>query len=123
MKRQVTVDDILFDSKLESQHYLFFKNHPDITILKLQPSFELFEAFTYDSFQTKKKAKFRNISYTGDFLIKWKDIEKPIVIEVKGWGRPDYKLRYKLFLYKYNKEYNFFESNKLKDVEDYFNEK
>ena len=58
--------------------------------------------------------------YTGDFLLEVPGLDKLLVLEVKGFQRSDYMLRKKLFIMKYHNEYNFLQSNSLKDCKKFF---
>jgi len=94
--KKTIVDGITFDSKKESERYLVLKDmlkNKEITELQLQPKFLL-----QDSFKYKNKIE-RNIYYIADFSYK-KD-GKLIVEDVKGKKTDVYKLKRKLFLYKY----------------------
>lgn len=83
--KKVIVDEIKFDSKLESEWYLDNKHLNPI----LQPSFELQEAF-------RKNGKLhRAITYKADFQLNNE------VIDVKGIETTDFKIKKKLFKYKY----------------------
>lgn len=84
------------DGKKESERYLVLKDmlrKKEITELQLQPKFLL-----QDSFKYKDKVE-RKIYYIADFSYK-KD-GKLIVEDVKGKKTDVYKLKRKLFLYKY----------------------
>ena len=119
-KRQVTLDDIIFDSGLELNHYTFFKEDPDITIIDIHKTFELFEGFEYYNICKNKKAKYRNMVYTPDFIISIAGRDKLIAVESKGYPRPDYMIRKKLFIMLYQDKYDFIQLNNLKDCENIF---
>ena len=59
-KKKVKVDNIIFDSKLESEHYKLFKSDVDVEIIELQKTFMLFDTYEYfdikDNFPNKKCA-------------------------------------------------------------------
>lgn len=110
------IDWIIFDSSLECDIYKEFKNNnihllPWLEDLKwfkiIKPRADEYEIFP--AFKCWDKS-FRALKYTPDFIIqKWKEV---IVIEVKSkWTaiKPDYRLRIKMFLYKYSKEIKFAE--------------
>jgi hypothetical protein len=101
--KKTKINGIMFDSELEASHYVYFMAHPNIKVIELQPSYELQEKFKYeDPFTCKSGTRsFSNMIYTGDFLIEVEGIDYPIVIESKGFKRPDYMLRRKLFIYQY----------------------
>lgn len=108
--KKTKVNGITFDSQLEASHYIYFLNHPKIKILKLQPSYDLQEAFIYDdplTLDNKSGNTTRSMSkmiYTADFLLEIEGLDFPVVIETKGFKRSDYMIRRKLFLYKYVKD-------------------
>lgn len=97
--KKTIVDGITFDSKKESERYLVLKDmlkNKEITELQLQPKFLLQYSFKY-----KNKIE-RKIYYIADFSYK-KD-GKLIVEDVKSFATKRdkvYKLKRKLFLYKY----------------------
>jgi len=109
-------DGITFDSKLEIKHYKLFNSDPDITIVELQKEFELFPPFEYIGLPLFNKRKYRKMVYTPDFIIKFKNLNKPIAVESKGYPRKDYFIRKKLFMMKYSDDYYFLESNSEKDM-------
>ena len=90
------IDGIKFDSKKEAYHYMELKllqSAGIISNLELQPKFILQESF-------KKNGKtYREISYKADF----KYIEKGQVIveDVKGKETEVFKIKHKLFEYRY----------------------
>lgn len=90
------VDGIKFDSKKEAQHYMELKLLQSAGIirdLELQPKFILQESF-------KKNGKtYREISYIADF--KYIEREQVIVEDVKGKETEVFKIKHKLFEYKY----------------------
>jgi len=87
------VDNIQFDSKMESQYYQHLKLMERaglITELSLHPKFILLEPF-------KKFGKRRTgIKYTADFMYK-DEHGKSIVVDVKGAIARDFSLRRALF--------------------------
>ena len=90
------VDGIKFDSRKEAQHYLELKllqSAKVISNLELQPKFILQESF-------KKKGKtYREISYIADF--KYTENGQVIVEDVKGKETEVFKIKHKLFEYRY----------------------
>ena len=114
------INGIRFDSKLEAEHYQYLKDIPNIKILKLQPEFVLFEPFEYFNIQTNKKSKFSKMIYTGDFLLEVPGLDKPLVLESKGFQRSDYMLRKKLFIMLYKADYYFLQSNSMKECRKFF---
>ena len=94
--KKTKIDGITFDSIKESERYLVLKDmlkNKEIEDLQLQPKFLLQDSFKYDE-KTEKK-----IYYIADFSYK-KD-GKLIVEDVKGKKTDVYKIKRKLFLYKY----------------------
>lgn len=100
------VDNIDFDSTKEAKRYNDLKLLEkvwEISHLKLQPKFLLQESFKYD-WKTEKR-----ISYIADFS--YCDIHWNVIIEdVKGFKTDIYKIKRKLFLFKYWNIYKFIET-------------
>lgn len=95
---KTTIDGITFDSKAEAERYAELKlleRGKVITDLTLQPEFELIPAFR------KNGKSYRKTTYRADFA--YFDLEKGkyIIEDVKGVLTPVYKLKKKLFEYKY----------------------
>lgn len=102
--KKTVVDGITFDSIKESERYFFLKHDKNIRNLKLQPKFELHEAFEVDTLQsdgTIKKTRERAICYVADF--EYDEGDWHVVEDVKGWKTQVYKLKRKLFIKKYPK--------------------
>ncbi len=96
--RKTIIDNITFDSKKEAERYLFLKaqlKKGKIRDLKLQPRFELLPSFQ------KNGKKYRKCEYIADFS--YFDVEQGeiIVEDVKGLKTEIYKLKKKMFEYKY----------------------
>jgi len=83
---------------LEMEHYKILKEHPDVEIVALQKTFVLFPSFEVQRFPGLKTRKVREMSYTPDFIIRVKGVDKPIAMESKGYARKDYMMRKKLFM-------------------------
>lgn len=96
--RKIIIDGITFDSLKEGNRYRELKlleRAGLIKDLKLQPAFLLIPSF-------KKNGKtYRKAEYIADFM--YYDIEKnkTIVEDTKGFRTDIYKLKKKLFEYKY----------------------
>lgn len=122
--KKTRINGILFDSQLEASHYVYFLKHPKIKIIKIQPEYLIQESFQYnDPFESKLGIKkLSKMIYTPDFLIQHEDYQYQIVIESKGFKKPDYMLRKKLFLNKYikDKELYFIEIHSLKQLKQIF---
>lgn len=97
--KKTIIDGIEFDSKKESMRYQELKlleRAGKIRDLKLQPEYELIPKFK------KNNKTYRKTIYKADFS--YFDIEsnKYITEDVKGFKTDVYKLKKKLFEYRYN---------------------
>ena len=96
--RATEVDGINFDSKKESERYLELKileNQGKIKYLRRQARFELQPSY-------KKNGKtIRAIYYIADFVYFDKAKKKMIIEDTKGFRTEVYKLKKKIFEYKY----------------------
>lgn len=94
--KKVQIDMYVFDSIAESRRYkelALLEKAGEIENLQLQPKFLLQESF-------KKNGKtYRKIEYIADFM--YEEKEKIIVEDVKGKETEAFKLKHKLFEYKY----------------------
>lgn len=100
--RKTVIDGITFDSNKEAKRYTVLRSLQEdgyIEGLKLQVPFELIP----------KQSGERAVKYIADFV--YYDIEKKIhvVEDVKGFKTDVYKLKRKLFKYRYP-EYTFIET-------------
>lgn len=98
--RKTTVDGITFDSKKEARRYLVLKKMEqdgEIKNLRLQVPVELVPSF--EIVVDGKKRKRRPITYVADFVY-YKGNEK-VIEDVKGLRTPVYKIKKKLFEYKF----------------------
>ena len=98
--RKTVIDGITFDSKKEAKRYIELKKKQDegeITDLRLQVPFELVPSFTIEI--DGKKRRRRNIRYIADFT--YYENGQKVVEDVKGRKTEIYKLKKKLFEYKY----------------------
>jgi hypothetical protein len=89
----------VFDSKAEMHHYQELKlleKAREIAGLEIQPEFLLQKAFT-----DKAGKKHREINYRADFIYFDNKLEKCIVEDVKGMLTEVYKIKRKLFLFRY----------------------
>lgn len=94
--KKTVVDGFKFDSKKEADRYLVLKDmlmHDEIEDLQLQPKFLLQENYKY------KGETIRKIYYIADFS--YKKEGNLVVEDVKGKKTDVYKLKRKLFLYRY----------------------
>lgn len=95
--KKTKIDGYTFDSKRESMYYLKYKRQlidGKITELTLQPSFLL-----QDKFKDRKGVSHRAIKYVSDF--KFVENGKIVVVDVKGHLTDVYKMKKKMFLFKY----------------------
>lgn len=95
--KKVTIDGITFDSKKEANYYLklkLLKQAGEIKDFGLQEKFVLQEGFT------KNGERHRPITYYADFIIDNLDGSTDVV-DVKGMETQVFKIKKKLFEYKY----------------------
>lgn len=100
--KKTVVDGIKFDSRLEAEHYASLKlleRAGVIQNLTLQPRFLLQEGFKYQGHKERK------IEYVADF--QYEQDGRIIVEDTKGFKTDIYKLKRKLFLYKYGDKVEF----------------
>ena len=98
--RKTVIDGITFDSKKEAKRYVELQKKQEegeITDLRLQVPFELVPSFTIEI--DGKKRKRRNIRYIADFT--YYENGQKVIEDVKGRKTEIYKLKKKLFEYKY----------------------
>lgn len=100
--KKTEVDGIVFDSKREAERYcelkLLERGHA-ITDLTLQPKFELLPAYT-----NPIGKKIRPITYIADFMYTNCDTGQKVVEDSKGMRTEVFKIKKKLFEYKYGIE-------------------
>lgn len=95
---KTTIDNITFDSKLEAKRYKELKlleNKGVIRDLIIKPSYELIPSFK------KNNKTFRKTCYIADFSYYDNELGKVVVEDTKGFSNDVYKLKKKLFEYKY----------------------
>lgn len=95
--KKTTIDDIVFDSKNEALYYQMLKEMKTKGLIKdfeLQPKFILQEGFEKD------EKKYRAINYIADFRVINND-DSFYVVDVKGMLTTEFKIKMKLFNYKY----------------------
>ncbi|WAX16493.1 hypothetical protein LC76P1_00056 [Lysinibacillus phage LC76P1] len=98
--KKIYVDDIKFDSKAESDYYIYLKYQKkigNVVDFELQPVFILQEGFT------KHGKKHLPIKYVADFKVIYPDGTVKIV-DIKGMVTADFKLKYKMFCNKFDEE-------------------
>lgn len=118
IKHNITaVDDIRFDSKLESDYYIHLKKLKEEGIVKnfeLQPKFLLQDKFiifegnviegSHPDFKSIKRKNelevTRSIIYKADFKVEYESglVE---IVDTKGIETADFKIKKKMFKYKY----------------------
>lgn len=99
--KKVSYDGYTFDSIKEKNYYIKLKlleKAGKIKELELQKEFEL-----QPSFKLNNKTS-RKITYKADFTYKTTEDNKIHVIDVKGYRTDVYRLKKKLFEYKYKIE-------------------
>lgn len=99
--KKVSYDGYTFDSIKEKNYYIKLKlleKAGKIKELELQKEFEL-----QPSFKLNNKAS-RKITYRADFTYKTTEDDKLHVIDVKGYRTDVYRLKKKIFEYKYGIE-------------------
>lgn len=97
--KKTVVDGIEFDSKREAARYQELKlleRAGKIKDLKLQQEYELIPKFK------KNNKTYRKTIYKADFSYFDTETDKYIVEDVKGFKTDVYKLKKKLFEYRYN---------------------
>ena len=95
--KKTTIDDIVFDSKNEALYYEALKDMKAKGLIKdfeLQPEFILQEGFEKD------EKKYRAIKYTADFRVLTNN-DSSYIVDVKGMLTTEFKIKMKLFNYKY----------------------
>ena len=96
--KKVIFDNIVFDSKKEKKRYYelsLLQRANEIKDLELQVEYELQPAFK------KNGISYRKISYIADFKYFDNKLNKWIVEDTKGFRTDVYKIKKKLFEYKY----------------------
>lgn len=114
---RTVIDDITFDSKMESDYYLKLKMDKQNGLIKdfeLQPEFMLQDKFIvvdgqvvegsnpdFNKIKRRTKAEtVRAIKYRGDFLITDLD-DTQRVVDTKGQSTTEFEIKKKMFMYKY----------------------
>lgn len=97
---KTTIGGVTFDSKLESRYYLHLEEElkkGNIAHYKIQPRYELVPSYKIGSRSVRK------LEYVADFMVLHhnSDVE---VIDVKGVETDVFKIKRKMFEYKYGKE-------------------
>lgn len=99
--KKIVYDGIIFDSIKEKNRYMILKLYEKSGVIKeleLQKSFELLPKFTING------KNIRAIKYVCDFYYYDNNRKRYVVEDVKGMRTDVYKLKKKLFEYKYKIE-------------------
>ncbi len=94
--KKTVVDGITFASMAEAKRYgelKLLEQAGEISELELQPTYLLQEAFCYGGKAVRK------IEYTADF--QYVEASHTVVEDVKGMPTPDFRIKWKLFLYRF----------------------
>lgn len=92
--KKVVFNDITFDSKMELDYYKMLLEDENVESFLVQCPFTLIGDYEIEG-------KFiKGVKYIADFYIKYKD-GKVIVVDIKGFETADFKLKKKMFEYKY----------------------
>ena len=96
--KKVETDGIIFDSKKERDKYLellLLQKAGEVVSFDLQPQFILQEGY-----RGKDGKWVRPITYRADFRVRYSD-GREVVLDSKGFRTKDYRLKRKMFEYKY----------------------
>lgn len=96
--KKTVVDGITFDSRKEAKRYVELRDLEragDIRDLKRQVRYEIVPAFDVDG------KHYRPVAYIADFVYTDCETGKEIVEDVKGYRTSVYRLKSKLFAYRY----------------------
>ena len=102
--KKTKINGITFDSKTEADYYLQLlarEQAGEIQNLTCQPEFSLYPK------KKLRKRTIRPMKYTPDFS--YYDGGQRHIVEVKGFARPEYMLRKKVFLHIYGDDLIFHE--------------
>jgi len=98
-KEERTYQGIVFSSKLEMNRYIelfLLQKTGEITNLRLQPKYVLIPAYT-----NAAGKKVQNVTYVADFEYFDNRSGSYVVEDCKGYHTPIFKLKQKIFEYKY----------------------
>lgn len=93
---KTTINGIKFDSKAEAEYYLIARSYAERNNLelRLQEKFEIMPGFSLGG------KNYRKINYIPDFTF-YEDGQLVKVVDVKGMQTKDFKIKAKIFCYKY----------------------
>lgn len=97
--KKVIIDGYKFDSIKEGTRYRqlkLLKQANEITELEMQKVFELQPSFKYEG------KTYRKITYIVDFYYYDNKLHKYVAEDVKGFATDVYKIKKKMFMYKYS---------------------
>lgn len=112
--KKVELDGYVFDSVAESKYYehlLRQKEIGEVVSFEMQKPFELLPKFRHP----KTGKAVRAIKYIPDFVVTHSD-GKVEVIDIKGFETKDFKLKAKMFMYKYQVPLILIKYNSRKDL-------
>lgn len=95
--KKVTIDDIVFDSEMESKYYLLLKERiakGEISHLSIHRKYVLLPDFIYDG------TKIKGLTYEADFVYFDHTDERIYIEDVKGFAEQEFKQQWKLLKYK-----------------------
>ena len=92
-------EGIKFDSEMERDYYLFLLRTIPKERIVIKPKYTLIDAFV--NYEGKKV---RATTYEADYVILNEFGQSIEVIDVKGFETADFKIKKKLFEYRYNKK-------------------
>ena len=95
---KVTIDDIAFDSYMESRYYRYLKELQQQGIVK---SFDMQVPYILQNAFTKNGKRHRAIKYVADFVVYYKDGHTE-VIDIKGAITKEFAIKRKLFEKRYS---------------------
>lgn len=104
-KEKRTEDGVVFASRLECRVYKFLRDTIGTENFELQPKFELLPKFRDEDGKVV-----RAVNYVADFLVR--DGENEYVVDAKGAPTETFKIKAKLFKYKYKKRLYLLKNNK-----------
>ena len=97
--KKVTIDGIVFDSRLEGRYYehlLYLMNDGVVESFEMKKSYTLLDKFPHP----KTGKTVRAIKYTPDFEVKYADGHVEVV-DTKGMKTRDFIMRCKMFMFRY----------------------
>lgn len=99
--KKVEIQGVKFDSEMEYKHYLYLQEQVKKGIVSefhMQKRYVIFDGYT--KIDGKGGVKVKPIEYIADFEVHYAD-GRVEVVDVKGFETTDFKLKKKLFEYRY----------------------